>query len=124
NLFVGPATLAGTRTVDWTAPIVDGLFDANGYYPDGGFRFNLPPDGLVSYPSFAAMQSTGMETDGSLLAEPIFASGLAAPASYTGEHTASDATLDASSNAVDVGIVLPGVTDHYQGLAPDLGALE
>ena len=124
NLFVGPAVLSGTRTVDWTGPIVDGLFDANGYFPDGGFRFNLPPDGLVAYASFAAMQAGAMESSGTLLAEPIFDNGLAAPASYTSTLSPADLTLDATSNAVDAGTALPGVTDHFTGAAPDLGALE
>jgi len=124
NLFVGPGVLAGTRTVEWSAPIVGGTFDANGYYPDGGFSFEIPPAGTVNYASFAAMQAAGMETRGSLLAEPIFASGLAAPASYTETLAAPDVTLDAASNAVDAGVVIPGVTSGYQGSAPDLGALE
>ncbi|MBI5503241.1 MAG: hypothetical protein HY899_00455 [Deltaproteobacteria bacterium] len=124
NLFVGPAVLATTRTVDWTAPIVDATFDANGYYPDGAFRFDLEPDGLTSYASFAAMQADGMETAGSLLAEPIFQSGLTAPAGYTQTLAPADVTLDAASNAVDAGTVIPGITGGYLGSAPDLGALE
>jgi hypothetical protein len=35
-----------------------------------------------------------------------------------------DFTLAAGSAAIDAGIVLPGVTDRYTGMAPDLGALE
>ena len=34
-------------------------FDFNGYFPAGGFRFNVPPGGLMSWPSFAAMQAAG-----------------------------------------------------------------
>lgn len=123
NLFIGPSMLPG-RAVDWTALIVGGLFDSDGYYPDGAFRFRLPPGDLVSFASFAAMQAGGMETNGTLLAEPIFANGLAAPSSYTLTLSPADVTLDAASNAVDAGTVLPGVTDHFQGAAPDLGALE
>ncbi len=124
NLFVGPAVLAGTRTVDWNAPMVGGLFDANGYYPDGGFRFYLPPAGPLSYANFAALQAAGLETNGSLLTEPVFDNGLAAPASYTQTLAPLDVTLSAASNAVDAGVVLPGITTGYQGAAPDLGALE
>lgn len=124
NLFVGPAALASGRTVDWTAPIVDASFDANGYYPDGAFRFNLESEGLANYASFAAMQAAGMENSGSLLAEPIFQSGLTAPASYTETVGPADVTLDAASNALDAGAVIAGITDGYQGTAPDLGALE
>lgn len=124
NLFVAPAVLSGTRTVDWTGGIRGGTFDGNGYYPDGGFRFHFPPDDLVTYESFAAMQSAGMETSGMLLTAPIFESGLVAPASYVQELAPSDATLDAASNAIDAGAPLAGVTNGFLGAAPDLGALE
>jgi len=124
NLFIGPDTLAGSRTVDWLGPIDDGRLDYDGYFPDGGFRFNLPPAGLVSYPSFAAMQAGGMEAHGVLLAQPIFASGLTAPASYTTTVAPQDVTLDAASDAIDHGVVLPNLTDGFIGDAPDLGALE
>jgi hypothetical protein len=59
NLFVGPSMLAGTRTVDWDGAMFDGRFDHDGFFPDGGFRFNLPPTGSIAYPSFAAMQAGG-----------------------------------------------------------------
>jgi hypothetical protein len=124
NLFIGPSTLPG-RAVDWTAPIVGGLFDSDGWYPDGAFRFDVPPAGLVAWPSFADMQAGGIfEASGTLLAQPIFASGLMPPPSYTTALAPQDVTLDASSNAIDAGAVIPGVTDHFQGTAPDLGAVE
>jgi hypothetical protein len=124
NLFVGPATLAGDKTVDWLGPIDDGRFDYDGYFPDGVFRFNLPPAGLVSYATFAAMQAGGLETHGVLMVPPIFASGLAAPVSYTVTLPPQDVTLDVAANAIDRGVVLPNVTDGFTGAAPDLGALE
>ena len=58
-------------------------FDYDGYFPDGAFRFNLPPDGLVDFASFAALQAGGLEGNGVLLAQPIFANGLVPPADYT-----------------------------------------
>lgn len=124
NLFVGPATLTGTKTLDWLGPIDDGLFDYNGWFPDGVFRFNFPPTGLISYPSFAATQAAGIETHGVLLAPAIFANGLTAPASYTADLAPQDTTLAASSNAIDRGAVLFNVADGFTGSAPDLGALE
>jgi hypothetical protein len=39
NLFIGPTVLPFFYTVDWEAPIDDGLFDYNGYYPDGRFIY-------------------------------------------------------------------------------------
>jgi hypothetical protein len=125
NLFVGPSMLSGTKAVDWLGPIDDGLFDYDGYFPDGVYRFNVPPGGLVSYASFAAMQAGGLfESHGVFLTQPVFASSLSAPSSYTVTLPAQDVTLDGSSNAVDAGVVLPNVTDGYTGAAPDLGAFE
>ena len=57
-------------------------------------------------------------------AQPIFASGLTPPASYTTTVAPQDATLDAASGAIDHGVVLPNLTDGFVGAAPDLGALE
>ena len=124
NLFIGPQPLAGTKTVDWLGPIDDGQFDYDGYFPDGIFRFNLVPAGLISYPSFAALQAGGMETHGLLLAPPFFASSLVAPAGYTSTLAPQDVTLAPSAAAVDGGRVLPNVTDGFTGSAPDIGALE
>ena len=124
NLFIGPDPLAGTKTVDWLGPIDDGMFDANGYYPDGVFRFNLLPAGLTSYASFAALQTAGMEPHGTLLDLPVFANGLVAPGDYTTALTPQDVTLASGAGALDRGLALPNVTDGFTGSAPDLGALE
>ncbi len=119
NLFITRAALAGTLIVDWTGPIDDGRFEY-----DGSFRFNLPPAGLTSFGSFAALQAGGLETPGVLLAEPIFVSGLTAPPSYTVTLAPQDATLAAGSSAIDRGHVLANVNDGFGGAAPDRGALE
>jgi hypothetical protein len=124
NLFVGPQTLEGTKTVDWLGAIDDGAFEGDGYYPDGMFRFNLPPGGVVSHASFAAMQAAGMETSGLLLAEPIFAGGLVAPASYALTLAPQDVTPDATSAAVDAAGALANVSTAFAGTGPDLGAIE
>ncbi len=125
NLFVGPALLLAGRTVDWTGRVDDGIFDYNGYYPDGGFRFNVPAlGGSLSVPSFAALQLAGLETHGTLLNPPVFANGPSAPESYLTKLEPQDALLEMQSNAIDRGIVLPNVNDAYTGAAPDLGALE
>jgi len=120
NLFVGPSP-AGPRVVDWSAGVVDGTIDANGWFPDGRFDW----DDAGDWPSFAAMQSAGsFEGHGTLLAQPIFASGLMAPSTYTVTLAAQDVGLAAASNAVDRGVVFPNVNDGFTGAAPDLGALE
>lgn len=120
NLFVGPSP-AGPRVVDWSAGIVDGTFDHNGWFPDGRFDW----DAAGNWLSFAAMQASGVfETNGVLLAQPIFANGLVAPASYGVTLPGQDVTLAATSNAVDRGVVFANVNDGFTGAAPDLGALE
>jgi hypothetical protein len=120
NLFVGPSP-PGARVVDWSSPIDDGTIDWNGWFPDGTFDFDTPG----RWASFAAMQAAGVfESHGTLLAPPIFASGLAAPASYTVTLDPPDATLAAGANAVDAGVFVPNVDDGFTGAAPDLGALE
>jgi hypothetical protein len=125
NLFVGSAKPALGRVVDWTGRIDDGLFDYNGYYPDGVFRFNLPAQGgLRSFPSFAALQGAGVETHGLSLENDIFASGLAAPAQSSELIEAPDVSLDPNSTAIDAGSVLPNINDGFTGATPDLGALE
>lgn len=124
NLFVGPALLAGTRAVDWLGPIDDGLFDYNGYYPDGGFRFSLPPNGLTSFASFAALQAGGMETHGVVLSPQIFANSLTPPTDYTTTLSPQDVSLGSTSNAIDAATPLPNISDGFTGTAPDLGALE
>ena len=123
NLFVGPSSPAG-RVVNWDAPIDNGTFDGNGYFPDGVFRFEFRPDPATDYPSFAALQAGGVETSGRILTQPIFASGLVPPPSYATTMAAQDVTLDASSNAVDAGATLSNLNDTFTGAAPDLGALE
>lgn len=126
NLFVGGPQPPNGRTVNWTGPIDNGVFDYNGYAPDGGFTLNLPlaQGGYSRFPNFAAMQRAGVETHGLLLALPIFAGGLTPPASYSETLDPQDVSLDAASNAIDRGMVLPNVNDAFTGAAPDLGALE
>lgn len=126
NLFIGGARPPNGRTVNWTGPIDDGVFDYNGYSPDGGFTLNLPPaqGGYSRFANFAAMQRAGIETHGLLLTAPVFASGLTPPASYTVTLDPPDAALDPASNAIDRGMILANVNDDFTGAAPDLGALE
>jgi hypothetical protein len=126
NLFVGGPQPPNGRTVNWTGPIRDGVFDYNGYWPDGGFTLNLPPaqGGYSRFANFAAMQRAGIEPHGLLLAPPVFANGLAPPASYRVTLEPQDAPLDAASNAADRGLPLPNVNDAFTGAGPDLGALE
>jgi hypothetical protein len=125
NLFVGPAQLSSNRTVEWTGGVNGGVFDYNGYHPDGGCWFGSVGGTNRLYDSFAAAQVSGeVETNGVLLTEPIFAADIVgAP---DGMVAASAVALDLAdgSNAIDAGRVLPGIGDVFTGAGPDLGARE
>jgi hypothetical protein len=124
NLFVSAPSPDG-RALDWTSPIDDGTFDYDGFFPDGIFDYDFGA-GYQKLTSFAMARATqpAFEPHGMLLVAPIFETGLVAPASYKTTLMPQDVTLAASSNAIDHGVVLPGINDAYTGTGPDLGALE
>ncbi len=129
NLFVGNGTITGLRTASWKNFIDEGVFDYDGYYPNGdaqrpGFRFG--GTGAPTYPNFAALQAAGIETHGVIVPQALFASGLTAPSSYTTTVSASgaDVTLASGTTAVNTGVLLPNLNDGYTGTNPDLGARE
>jgi hypothetical protein len=125
NLFVGPDSLVGSRTVDWRAGIDRGTFDYNGYFPDGEFMFGThgPSDALFA--NFAALQAAGWVARHSVLVTGgVFMDGFVGPADETLRHDAPDFALAISSSALDRGQRLPGINDGFTGAAPDLGALE
>lgn len=124
NIFIGPDVTTRGYTVDWTAALDRGVFDWNGYWPDGTFWLGTVGATRRIYPSFAAAQAAGVEPNGRLLRPPFFASGLVAPASYLGSLPPQDVTLSPASNAVDGGRVLAGINESFSGAAPDLGAWE
>jgi hypothetical protein len=123
NIFLGPASLSGTRTVDWTGTVKDGLFDFNAYRPDGGFRIRFE-SGTVSVANFAALQDAGVERHGLILPVSPFENGLEPPASYTQTLAPQDVALSSDAAVLDRGQRLPGVNDGFRGAGPDLGALE
>src|SRR5690606_6772433 len=98
NLFVGPATVSG-RTVDWTARTPDAAWAGNGYFPDDGYWLGTAASPRV-YDTLAEAQAPGIETQGRVLTMPIFASGYAAPATYTGIEMPGDLVLADRSNAI------------------------
>lgn len=123
NLFVGPAQLAGARTVDWTAALDDGTFNYNGYFPDGEFWFGVVDGMNQIYPDFAsAMAGGAVESDGVLLARPIFVGDYVGPADPMAHQDPVDFELAITSNAIDRGLVLPGINRNAD--IPDLGARE
>ena len=127
NLWIGPATPMGGRSVNWDQPVdpATDVLDFDGFYPDGQFHMGFGATG-ANFASFAAMQAGGVyEGHGRLVDGPsLFESGLVTPPSYTVQMPPPDCVLADGSNAIDQGVVLPNVTDGFVGAAPDLGALE
>lgn len=126
NLFIGPATPQGGRTVQWDQPVdpATDRVDWNGWYPDGQFHMGFGAGG-ANYANFAALAASGKyESHGRLVGSALFANGFVTPASYTTHVAPMDGTLAAGSDAIDHGAVLPNVTDGFVGAAPDLGAQE
>jgi hypothetical protein len=125
NLFVGPDALVDARTVDWRAGINQGVFDYNGYYPDGEFMFGTVGGVDRLFADFAAVQASGaVEGLGVLLATPVFQGAFVGPADARVRYEPPEFILATTSNAIDRGQRLPGINDGFSGAAPDLGALE
>jgi len=125
NLCVGPETLAGSRTVEWTAALDGGAFDANGYYPDGGFWFGVVGGANQTFNSFAEAQASGsVEQNGVLLMRPIFDGDVVGPADQMAHLDAFDVVPSRTGGAVDAGLALSGLNARHLGAGPDLGAIE
>jgi len=123
NLLIGPSPV-GQYAVYFDTPIDDGLFDYNGYYPDGPMAFNSWTLGNHTYSSLAAAQAAGFEQHGRILTGQIFANGLTAPTDYHTLLQPSDVTPASSGPAIDHAVLLPGINDSFMGAGPDLGAVE
>jgi hypothetical protein len=122
NLFIAPANISG-RVVDWTAQLERVVFDGNGYFPDSGYWFGSV-GAARTFPTLAAAQAAGVEPNGRVLTGAIFASGFAAPTTYTTALSPPDLALAPDSNAIDAAIDLPGINSRRVGAKADLGARE
>jgi hypothetical protein len=125
NLFVGPRT-PRERTVTWSPRIDRGMFDHNGYFPDGGFWMGTNNGVFQLFRDFAQLKASGQfEENGLILTEPIFALGFVGPSGDgSAAQVPTDFTLASSSNAKDQGKMFTGINSSFKGTAPDLGALE
>jgi hypothetical protein len=125
NLFVGPPVTTGGAAVQWTGSINNGVFNDNGYYPDGVFAYNFAGVGYRQYGSLAAARAaTGVEAQGFLATPGVFANGLVGVSNYTIAQNPVDLTLAATSPALDRSLLLSNVNDSFRGASPDAGALE
>lgn len=140
NLFFG---FDDTRP-SWSATTFTSYstLDYNGYRkkPSGNsYRFRYPAadslnhadDTELSFREFRSLKTfsknTGNELHGTELSEDIFENvRLPDPADKGRIYPVEgyDFRLKGGSKAIDAGVVLPNVTDGYEGKAPDLGAFE
>lgn len=141
NLFLGRDT-PDRGIMTWANAGDAFSSDYNGFRPNAGvteqFRWLGPARGQTIYEphesdwrTFATLAefraATGQETRGIEVDYADFVQ--LAPPDPASRHAVYHAAelnfrLRATSRAVDAGVLLPTVNDHYTGNAPDLGALE
>jgi hypothetical protein len=117
--FVNNLVVGATRPANFTSDIILGEFDYNGWSPDGNFVLSSSYSNLAD-----VIARSPHETNGRILSSQSFPS-LAGPGpDYTTFLAPADVTLNAASNAVNAGLVIPNINDAFLGGAPDLGAWE
>ena len=141
NLFLGRDT-AGRGVMTWSNAGSDYSSDYNGFRPNKDvveqYRWLAPQSGETMYEprpedwrAFSTLDefraATGQEQHGLELDFDIFEQ--LVPPDPTKRHAVYHAkdlnfSLKPDSKAVDAGVIIPTVNDHFTGNAPDLGALE
>ena len=102
-----------------TSDIVLGEIDYNGWFPDGQFTF------FNSWADFQTMQqNSAFEANGRILTSAIFQDAIQLGQDYTSLVLPVDVTLNSTSNALDIGRVLPNINDDFFGSGVDIGARE
>jgi hypothetical protein len=117
--FFNNITVGTTDAVDMSTDISLAQIDYDGWLPDGQFRFTTTWVGFNNL-----RQNSPYEHHGLILNGMPFAAPLTIPVSYTTFVQPLDASLTATSNAIDTGARLPNINDTFTGNGPDLGALE
>jgi hypothetical protein len=122
NLILGPGGALATGSITpWST------LDYNGYQLGGSDRFITWYDGQ-SRRRFASLaeftDATGHERHGVLVDYAAFVRAEEPKEGETYELGQWDLQLRPGSQAVDAGVLLPNVNDHFTGSAPDLGAHE
>ena len=121
NLTIGSRGARRNDPVIMDTKMTLGDINWNGWFPDGPFRF-----GGVTWRGFDDVRRRSpYERKGVLLRWPVFEKAIPIPADHTPLlRPLDDITLHRDSNAIDAGVVLPNINDHFGGRAPDLGAWE
>ncbi len=114
NLLIG-----ATGPAHFTSAVLLGTIDYDAWSPDGAFTF------FDAYTNLSDVKARSpYEHHGVILSGQTFANAVPVGADYTTRVNNPDVTLRSGSNAVDAGLRLPGVTDGFVGVGPDIGALE
>jgi hypothetical protein len=141
NIFFGrpvspPPPTQQPRTVKWDSPwespwdtpAIGGLFDFNGYAPDGRFQY---VDGSMQHNSLAQLRASAnpdFEEGGKILvgdADDHFVdTDLVPPSDHDTIQTGQDFTLQPTSIAVNAARPIANINDGHVGAAPDMGAIE
>jgi hypothetical protein len=114
NLLIGVSAPAYVTT-----ELFDARIDGNGWWPDGAFVFYATWANLADLAA-----NSGYEAHGRIVEQQPFLSPIVPGLDYTTFMPPPNPVLAPGSVAVDGGQVIPGVTDGYAGVAPDLGAWE
>jgi len=123
NLFVGSG---GNYALETTSRMIDCDWDYNGY-GGGPWKSFAKWNGTV-YPTFEGFRKNAPIEKHAVLVDAtrVFASGVLPPTDVRTQFKpdVNDLRLNAGSDAVDTGQVLPNINDGFKGKAPDLGAYE
>ncbi len=112
----------------WDTPSIGGLFDFNGYAPDGRFQY---VDGSMQYSTLALLRAStnpDFEEGGKILVgdagDHFVDTGLQPPSDHDAVQTGKDFTLQPTSGAVNAARPIANVNDGHVGAGPDMGAVE
>jgi hypothetical protein len=122
NLFIGaPGRFACQMDL---GKIVDTDMDYDGY--GGGPWDTFLKWSRVDFKTLAEVRQNGPAERHAILvtADKAFASGAAIPVDVKVAQNAPDLRLAPGTEAIDAGVVMPGLNDRFKGKAPDLGAYE
>jgi len=114
NLLIGVSAPAYVTT-----ELFDATIDSNGWWPDGVFVFY---DAWANLADLAA--NSPYEAHGRIVEQQPFVAPVVLGLDHTTQVAPVSPLLAPGSVAVDGGQVIPGLTDGYDGAAPDLGAWE
>ena len=110
NTIIGDLRLTARSNMDFNElQIVNNIVAGSGLFLNGS-AYSAPPEATVEDNLF---EGNGNSIAGNIQANPLLTN-----------SAAGDFTLQASSPAINEGVVISPYTNGFQGVAPDLGAIE